>query len=205
MTTPEISRTEKQVFNAIALFTAVLFLYLLFEVTVGSKSPNPMLVLLSAGLNFVMMLVSAFRLSRYPKGTVATAARKLFLLHGWYYMLLFLVGNFAIFMLSAKQEAAQQSIEETKRWEEPDRYHYLVFDQAIENVSIKIYGHACQATLTADGKTARYLLLTPDIYEPGDTLPLIVALRHEGQVKSYSFKEFIYNPAPDTFHIKINN
>lgn len=205
MAAPEVSRTEKQVFNAIALFSAVLFLYLLFELTVGSKSPNPMLVLLSAGLNFVMMLVSAFRLSKYPKGATATATRNFFLLHGWYYLILFLVGNFALFILSDKQEAAQKSIEETKRWEEPDRYHYLVFDKAIENVSIKIYGHACQATLTDDGKTARYLLLTPDIYEPGDTLPLLVALRHEGQVKSYSFKDFIYNLAPDTFHIKINN
>ncbi len=204
MATPETSRTEKQVFNVIALFTAVLFLYLLFALTVGSKSPNPMLVLLSAGLNFVMMLVSAFRLSKYPKGTTATATRKFFLLHGWYYMILFLVGNFALFVLSDKQGATQQMIEETKKWEAPDRYHYLVFDKAIENVSIKIYGHPCQATLTDDGKTAQYLLLTPDIYEPGDTLPLLVALRHEGQVKSYSFKDFIYNTAPDTFYIKID-
>jgi hypothetical protein len=178
---------------------------LLFELTVGGKSPNPMLILLSAGLNFVMMLVSAFRLSKYPKGTTATSARKLFLLHGWFYLVLFLVGNYALFILSDKQEVTQRVIEDKKKWEDPDRYHYLVFDKAIENVSIKIYGHTCAATLTEDGKTARYLLLTPDIYEPGDTLPLLVALRHEGQVKSYSFKDFIYNPAPDTFHININN
>lgn len=204
MAASEISSTQKQIFNTLALAVGVLFLYLLVEVLFTDRFPNPVLVLLLPGITFVMMLVSTFRLLlQYPKGTTATATRKFLLFQGWYYLLMFMVGSFALFVLIGKKEVTQEMAEEKSRWENPALYHYLVFDEVIEKVMVETVGLTCATTLLEDGKTARFLIPATDVFQTGKPLLLEVGVVQEGRVRSYEFDNFIYNPPPDTFYVKL--
>lgn len=206
MTASELSADTKTKLNAALIAVVGLAIFMTVRFFSGAGVPSWSVIALFV-LSLIMGLVLGVGLlPQYSKGTPFGHSRKFLLYHAWFYMLMMFVFSPAAMMRGALEEADVKVLEQTDRWDDPQQYHYLIFDQTIDTagVAVSVNNTMCWSEVLDDRKSARFFLdLYGKPYGYGDTSILNVRVIQEGRVMQYSFKDFVLNQPPDSMFVAL--
>lgn len=207
MTTSELSANTKTKLNAALWAVVALAGYVVVRFFSGAGIPS-----WSAIAVFVLSLIMGLILGigllpRYSRGTPFGHSRKFLLYHAWFYMFTMFVFSPAAMMMDIRKDAEVEVSEQANTWEDPNKYHYLIFDQTIdpESIAVSVNNSPCRSEVLDDRKSARYFIdLYGKSYSYGDTCILNIRVVQEGQVRQYSFNGFVLNQPPDSLFVALD-
>lgn len=146
-------------------------------------------------LVFAGLIYTTFQIKRNANNP---EARKIHGRYGIFYLLLFFL-MLPLTFISLKKEGRENQEAEQKKWEDPQRYHYIILPERYTDASVSLNGQQASGTsLENEGKTIKFFV-APQY--TGKESNLEVHLRSDnGQISSYS-KKVVLNAAPDTITI----